>query len=314
MSKLAIYEDDTRKWGLIHGDALAVLAKLPERSVDVVLTDPPYGIALGAQEWDRFGSARTAPQAFERWSRTWAAQAARVLKPGGHLLAFGSPRTFHRLVSGIEDGGLEIRDTLMWLNGQGFPKSRRLTGGRAATLKPAFEPIVLARAPLEGSTTANLEKWGTGALNIDEAGIGAEGYWPANVAWSHSPDCPATLIDRQSTGPSRLFFCAKASRKEREAGCDALPRRSVALYTGERHSPRLVRNLHPTVKPASLMCWLVRLAAPPGGVVLDPFSGSGTTGIAAVLEGRTFLGIEREGQYVDIACARLTHHARQVAT
>ncbi len=308
MSKLVVYEDDTRVWGVIEGDALAVLCKLPENSVDAVVSDPPYGIAFASQSWDDFGSAA---EAFEQWSRRWAAQAARVLKPGGHLVAFGSPRTFHRLTSGIEDAGLEVRDTLMWLYGQGLPKSRRLPGGQGTMLKPAFEPIVLARKPLDGNTDANLEKWGTGALNVEAAGIGREGFWPANIALSHSPDCPIGMIDGNSRRPSRLFFCAKASRAEREAGCEALPRRSVALYTGKRHSPRLVRNVHPTVKPLALMRWLVRLISPPDGVVLDPFSGSGSTGIAAVLEGRGFLGIERESEYVDIACARLAHHTRE---
>jgi site-specific DNA-methyltransferase (adenine-specific) len=113
--------------------------------------------------------------------------------------------------------------------------------------------------------------------------------------------------------PSRLFFCAKATRPEREAGCEQLPRRSVALYTGKRHSPRLVRNLHPTVKPVSLMRWLVKLVTPPGGLVLDPFAGSASTGIGAVMEGRMFLGLEREAAYVDIACARLTHWAALAA-
>jgi hypothetical protein len=255
-----------------------------------------------------------------------AAECRRVLKPGGHLLAFGAPRTFHRLVAGIEDTGLEVRDQLLWLNGQGLPKSRRLPGGLGTTLKPAYEPILLARAPLSGRVADNLEVFGTGALNIDAARITSSGipagFWPANVALSHTltcragtckSDCPVSLVDRgQTVGPpSRLFFCAKASRAEREAGCEQLPKRSVQLYTGKRHSPRLVRNLHPTVKPLELMRWLVRLTCPPGGLVLDPFTGSGSTGAAAVLEDRLFLGIEREPEYVDIACARMTHWARE---
>ena len=122
-------------------------------------------------------------------------------------------------------------------------------------------------------------------------------------------DCPAGLLDatRPELRPSRLFFCAKASKQEREAGCDELPLQSDLLYS--RPTVRLRRNIHPTVKPLSLMRWLVVLVTPPGGVVLDPFAGSGSTGAAALLEGRRFLGIEREPKYVDIACARLTHHA-----
>jgi site-specific DNA-methyltransferase (adenine-specific) len=123
------------------------------------------------------------------------------------------------------------------------------------------------------------------------------------------------MIDRARPDllPSRLFFCAKASKPEREGGCVELPLRSDLLYS--RPSPRFRRNTHPTVKPVALMAWLVRLVTPPGGLVLDPFTGSGTTGIAAVGEGRRFLGIEREGEYVDIACARLTHwaHAKELA-
>ena len=295
------------------------------------MTDPPYGIEIAA--WDgpairqavrRQGERLSDGEAFERWTTGWATEAARVLKPGGHAVIFGSPRVFHRLVSGVEAGGLEVRDQLLWLYGTGVPKARCLPGGLATTLKPAYEPILLARAPFTGSTPNNLSAWGTGALNIEAARITSSGepagFWPANVALSHSPgcrtgacqpDCPLPLIDQERTlrQPSRLLYCAKASRAEREAGCEQLPQRSVQLYTGKRHSPRLRHNPHPTVKPLELMRWLVRLVTPPGGLVLDPFTGSGTTGIAAVMEDRMFLGLEREAAYVDIACARLTHWA-----
>jgi site-specific DNA-methyltransferase (adenine-specific) len=329
-TKLALYEDATQAWGLIEADALLTLAKLPEHSVDAIVTDPPYAIGIVGEAWDGAdirragggGPSVRAEAAFQRWTRVWATECRRVLKPGGHLLSFGAPRTFHRLVAGIEDAGIEVRDQLLWLHAQGLPKSRRLPGGLGTTLKPAYEPILMARAPLEGATEENLSAWGTGALNIDEARIGEGRYWPAHVALSHSPDCaeagcaadcPAGMIDRArpQTQASRLFFCAKATRAEREAGCEQLPRRTVALYTGKRHSQRVVRNIHPTVKPVELMRWLVRLVVPPGGLVLDPFAGSGSTGIAAVLEGRTFLGIEREARYVDVACARLTHWASE---
>jgi DNA modification methylase len=315
-----IYSDTSDAWRLIEGDALAVLGKLPDACIDAVVCDPPYALLLGGAEWDRFSGGR----AFERWSARWAAECRRVLRPGGHLVAFGSPRTFHRLVSGAEDSGLEVRDQLLWLHAQGLPKSKRLPGGLGTTLKPAFEPILLARAPLEGRTAENLEAHGTGALNIDSARVGEAGYWPPHVALTHAdacgettcaPDCPAGMVDaaRPDLLPTRLFFCSKATRAEREAGCEQLPRRLVQLYTGKRHSPRLVRNTHPCVKPLPLMRWLVKLVTPPGGVVLDPFSGSGSTGVAAVLEGRQFLGIEREGRFVDIACARLTHWAATAA-
>ncbi|HEX3691955.1 MAG TPA: site-specific DNA-methyltransferase [Solirubrobacteraceae bacterium] len=313
---VSLYEDDTQAWGLIEGDALMTLVKLPDHSIDTVVCDPPYGISFRGEAWDgkdirqAAGDERlTATEAFQRWTTAWAAQCRRVLKPGGHMVSFGAPRTFHRLVSGIEDGGLEIRDTLMWLYGTGVPKSRRLPEGQGTTLKPAYEPIVLARAPLEGNVQATIDAWDTGALNIDATRIGQKGYWPANLTLSHAPDCPAELIDAGSAGASRLFYCAKASRREREAGCEELPPKSVQIFTGKSRPPRVVANIHPTVKPLSLMRWLVRLITPLDGLVLDPFTGSGSTGIAAVAEDRMFLGIEREAAYVDVACARLTHWA-----
>ncbi len=331
----ALYEDDTERWRLLESDALLTLAKLPDACIDAIVTDPPYGIAITGEAWDgaairqavnRDGERLRDGEAFERWTRCWATEARRVLKPGGHLLAFGAPRTFHRLVSGVEDAGLEVRDQLLWLYGQGLPKSRRLPGGLGTTLKPSYEPILLARAPLADTTQRNLETWGTGALNIDAARITRSeqqaGFWPATVTLSHTPgcqvgacksDCPAALMDqgRAARPPSRLFYCAKTTRTEREAGCEQLPARLTALYTGKRHSQRVVRNIHPTVKPIALMRWLVALVTPAEGVVLDPFTGSGSTGAAAVLEDRRFLGIEREPDYVDVACARLTYWARE---
>ena len=324
-----LYDDATQAWGLIEADALQVLANLPESCVDAIVTDPPYGIGFHSEAWDGANIQRAVPggdrlstgEAFERWTTLWASECARVLRPGGHLLAFGTPRTFHRLVSGTEDAGLEARDQLLWLNAQGLPKSRRLPSGLGTTLKPAYEPILLARKPLEGNVTANLEAFGTGALNIAAARIAASktptGYWPPHIALSHAPTCtddgcatgcPVRMIPETH---SRLFFCAKATREEREAGCETLPERAVQVYTGKHHPPRIVRNTHPTVKPLELMRWLVRLVTPPGGLVLDPFTGSGTTGIAAVLEDRLFLGIEREPEYVDVACARISHWAKE---
>jgi site-specific DNA-methyltransferase (adenine-specific) len=319
--KLSLYSDATDSWRLLEADMLAALAKLPENSVDCVVTDPPYGIAFHGEAWDGAGKAGkhlSGGEAFAAWAKAWASECQRVLKPGGHLLAFGSPRTFHRLTSGVEDTGLQIRDVLMWVYAQGAPKTRKLPGGLAAMLKPAYEPILLARKPLIGTTPLNVEAWGTGALNIEASRVG--GYWPSHLALSHVPDCteascahdcPAGLLDavRPDLRPSRLFFCAKASKAERETGCDALPLQSDLLYS--RPAVRLRRNIHPTVKPLELMRYLVALVTPPGGVVLDPFAGSGTTGIAALLEDRPFLGIEREPQYIDIACARLTHWAHE---
>jgi DNA modification methylase len=325
--KLTLYEDATRAWGLIEADALALLAKLPDACVDAIVTDPPYGIGFKGEAWDgadiyraahKDGEPLSDGEAFASWARVWAAECRRVLKPGGHLLAFGSPRTFHRLTSGVEDAGLEIRDVLLWVYAQGTPKAHKLPGGRSPLLKPAYEPILLARAPLVGTTPRNVEEWGTGALNTESTRV--IGYWPSHLALSHAPgcteahctsDCPAGQLDaaHPELRPSRLFFSAKASKREREAGCDELPLQSDLLYS--RPAVRLRRNIHPTVKPLALMRWLVALVTPVGGVVLDPFAGSGTTGIATVVEGRVFLGIEREAKYIDIACARLTHWAHQ---
>jgi DNA modification methylase len=327
--KLSVYSDATDRWRIIEGDALALLAKLPENSVDAICTDPPYGLSFNNEPWDGadiFGAASRdgehlgTGEAFERWTRAWAHEAKRVLKPGAFMVAFGAPRTAHRLACGIEDAGLEIRDTLMWLYGTGVPKSRRIPGGQGTCFKPGFEPAIVSRKPLQGATLRNLEEWGTGTLNIDAARV--NGYWPANLALSHAPDCtesrctsdcPAGLLDdaRPDLLPSRLLFCSKASRRERDDGCEQLPPTQNQIFSGGHGSARLRRNIHPTVKPIALMRWLVKLVTPPGGIVLDPFTGSGSTGVAAVLEGRRFLGIEREPEYVDIACARLTHHSHQ---
>ncbi len=326
--KLSLYSDASEVWRLLEADALITLAKLPDACVDAIVTDPPYGIDFGGEAWDGADIRRAvsgqehvaASEAFERWTRVWATEARRVLKPGGHLIAFGAPRTFHRLVCGIEDAGLEVRDQLLWLYAQGVPKSRRWPNGLGTALKPAYEPILMARSPFVGTAARNLARWGTGTLNIDAARV--DGYWPANLTLSHAPDCtdagcgdgcPARLLDARRENLSRMFFCAKASRDEREAGCEQIPTRSVQIFTGRDHPPRLRRNTHRTVKPIELMRWLVALVTPPGGMVLDPFAGSGSTGAAAVLEGRQFFGIEREPEYIDIACARLTHWAATAA-
>lgn len=324
-------------WTLLHGDSLHALTELPTDSVDAVVCDPPYGISFNGQTWDgpaihaaaRAGRThRLSPgEAFEAWTGAWAQECLRLLRPGGHFAAFGAPRTFHRLCCGVEDAGFELRDVLLWLYGTGMPKSRRLPGGRGTALKPAYEPVLLARKKPEGPVERNLGLHGTGALNID--GCRVEGRWPANVLLSHHPacsparchrHCPTQVIDeaaasgRQQAGglqsASRLFYCPKASRRERNAGCDQLPQHELDLFPnahGDGKQPAAAANAHPTVKPLGVMRWLVRLVAPEGGLVLDPFCGSGSTGCAAVLEDRRFLGIEREAEYVAVARARLEH-------
>jgi site-specific DNA-methyltransferase (adenine-specific) len=329
---------DRQRWGLVQADALGLLRQLPPGSVDAVVTDPPYGLSFNGEHWD--GGSLADGHGFQAFISWWATEIRRVLKPGGHLAAFGAPRTAHRLVAGCEDAGLEIRDQLLWCSSS-VPKSRRMAGGLGSALKPAYEPIILARKPLDARTSTiggNVALHGTGALNIDATRIPragptteTEGHWPANLALQHEPDCdehtgdcvpdcPRPLIDRiaaQERGPgappfSRLFYTAKASRAEREAGLDLLPKRSAAIFSGSGGAPRA--NLHPTVKPLALMRWVVRLVVPPGGLVLDPFAGSGSTGCAAVLEGRPFLGIERETEYVQIARTRLGYWAAEART
>lgn len=318
---------------LLEGDSLEVLATLESESVDVIVTDPPYAIGFQGERWDeaaireaaaRQEGERLGPgEAFEAWCRIWAAECRRVLKPGAFLAAFGSPRTYHRLACGVEDAGLEVRDTLMWMYAEGMSKSRRYPGGRASTLKPAFEPIILARRELDGTTEQNIARHGTGALNVEACRV--HDRHPANVLLGHAPGCeegecapgcPVAGADhcvaegRKRLAPSRFLYCAKASRSERDAGCERLPRRSLDLFPNANaagRKPADVRNPHPTVKPLELMRWLVRLLCPEGGLVLDPFCGSGTTGAAAAIEGRRFVGIELDPAYAEIAAARIAH-------
>jgi site-specific DNA-methyltransferase (adenine-specific) len=317
---------DAKRWLLLHADSLTLLPELPEGSVEAIITDPPYGIGFGGEAWD--GGKLTDPATFQDWTSAWAAQVLRVLKPGGWLAAFGTPRTAHRLVAGVEDAGFEIRDQLLWLYANGVPKSQRRVDGLGSTLKPAYEPILLARKPMDGPTLdANLALHGTGALQIDTGRVprreGGRGFWPANVALTHGSrcrpgrceaDCPVALIDtepRPGREISRLFYASKASRREREAGCEELALREVPIYPRGGGAVRLVRNAHPTVKPLELMRWLTRLLCPPGGTVLDPFAGSGSTGAACMLEGRRFVGIERDERYVPVARARIEHWKRE---
>ena len=498
---------------IILGDCLAVLPALDPDSFDACVTDPPYGLEFMGMAWDRLGDVRQigdptfqvgvfqdgtryaanvrhggtaayrsggAGAAMQAWHEAWAREVFRVLKPGAHLVAFGGTRTYHRLVCAIEDAGFEIRDSITWMFGSGFPKSldvskaidraagaeREVIGATSRTgarrqrsaiddgagytpgrvfqngeavvnpatapatedaarwdgwgtaLKPAAELIVLARKPLsERNIAANVLRWGTGGLNIDSTrvstlerparevaaarldvryrgsalagrvdgslqssratGTTLQGRWPANVILSHTvfcrevgqrtvrsgmggpqsggikggifgrgrsndhpdvsggygdelvelwecaDDCPVALLDAQSGeltsgkmmptrpigrrsvygqnaaaghltsetygdtgGASRFFYAAKVDAAERHEGLGS-------------------RNTHPTVKPLSLMAWLARLVTPPGGVILDPFIGSGTTAIAAIGNGFGWVGVERDASYVEIARQRI---------
>jgi DNA modification methylase len=393
-------------WHLEHGDCIAVMATLAEASVDAVVADPPYGIGFMGHEWDqalhkgkrngnpasgrfgrspaivagRYDNTLAGNRIFAAWCEEWARECLRVLKPGGHLLAFGSTRTYHRLASGVEEAGFEIRGQIDWLFGEGFPKALNIAKaldkaagidtrstrwtpttdeakawiGWQTHLKPGHEPIAVARKPAAVRSVArNVVEHGTGALNIGACRIPVaagdemhgfnrgyddhpfvphdDGRFPADVILDHlaagelddqsGPLTSGANPTRRGTdkfrqiygnfagqrechaargadvgGASRFYYCAKTGHVERHAGCDA--------FGG---------NPHPTPKPIDLMRWLVRLVAPPGAVVLDPFAGSGSTGIASVLEGFDFIGIEREPleaeglPYVDVARARIAY-------
>jgi DNA modification methylase len=433
---------------LIQGDCIEVMRAAKAESVHAIVCDPPYGIDFMGKSWDKPGEMvgtalglsggyqkfppgvkrpemkRSDPHLFQQWCEAWAIEAMRVLKPGGHILAFGGTRMYHRLAAGIEDAGFEIRDTIMWMYGSGFPKSHnvgksidKLLGttddrpvvgtqkdgvgawndyrhgegaypldsevpvtapgsdeaaawhGWGTALKPALEPIVVARKPLrvpgaspgrsrKATVAQNVLEHGAGAYNIDACRIGyvddgdlaaaaaaknpgrddlvtsdvygagrpqqsinAEGRWPANVIIDEEA---GALLDAQSGiraagaspakkglgsarvygdaersgvekdrvqldagGASRFFYCPKAGRKERDRGLE------------ERG------NMHATVKPIALMRYLIRLVVVEGGVILDPFMGSGSTGIAALLEGMKFVGIEQDAAYHAIAQSRI---------
>jgi len=265
-------------------ESLYALGRMADNSFDACVTDPPYALRMNCIAWD-----------YELPSIELWREVLRVLKPGAHLVSFSSARTYHRAASGIEDAGFEIRDQLMWLNGQGFPK-------QPTQLKPAHEPICLARKPFKTSEVQNVCDWGTGSLNPESCRVGDrqnarqvsgkksqkhvygpihvdggkvydKGRWPSNVLHD------GVLENRPYES---FFYCAKASPSER----------------GD--------STHPTQKPLALMRYLVRLVTPTGGSVLDPFVGSGTTVVACELEGFHSVGIDREAEYIEIAKRRLT--------
>lgn len=274
---------------ILTGDCLVKLRELEANSVDAVVTDPPYGLSFMGKKWDY-----DVPSA-AMWS-----ECLRVLKPGGHVLSFGGTRTYHRMVCAVEDAGFDIRDQLQWLFGSGFPKSHNLPGGIGTALKPANEPIVLARKPLSEKTVAkNVERWGVGGLNIDASRVGMQ---PAQTYTA--PDI---------TGDA---FNSDISGRERNAGLEGMP--IVECQSGmggampvddngnERDRFKTSQhNHHPTVKPIKLMEYLIKLITPPGGIVLDPFMGSGSTGVAAVKNGFKFIGIEMNEEYCEIARRRI---------
>lgn len=361
---------------LHRGDNREVLAGYPDNYFDSCVTDPPYGLTSIVKRFGRTNLEdnnqtgqnarnRSIPQA--RLSRGFMGKewdgsgieydvnfwylVYQKLKPGAHLLAFGGTRTYHRIVCAIEDAGFEIRDQIQWIYGSGFPKSHNLEGeweGWGTALKPAYEPICLARKPLGGTVANNVLEYGTGAINIDGCRISGEpipvnrleswsgfgqvkqpeyeqemntkGRWPANVILDKDT---AVMLDQQSRnlgGASRFFYVAKASRGERNAGLEGLPANHMPVDfigsgvggNGIKYQVSPTKNPHPTVKPITLMRYLCKLITPPGGIVVDPFMGSGSTGCAAVLEGFNFIGMDLDPEYVDIAQRRIAYWSSRV--
>lgn len=423
---------------LYRGDCLDVMRTLPDDSVDSIVTDPPYGIRFMGKAWDgtdienktaarrameshapgsgpngghksaaaeagKYELTPKAMRAFQEFSRAWAVEAMRVLKPGGHLLSFSSARTYHRMVCGIEDAGFEIRDQIAWIFGSGFPKSHNLDGnwkGWGTALKPAHEPICVARKPFNDTVANNVLQYGTGALNIDGCRVPIDldadatqlrtmdrgqrtndtsgqvwglskamgdtpqvvrpdGRWPANLIHDGSEEVLAIFPDSNgqqgAVGPqhgpkdcvnvygnygpreqceprndagsaARFFYSPKASRADRNEGLEGLEGqltddgRKVPADNAYQRGKTLRQNHHPTVKPTDLMRYLCRLVTQPGGVVLDPFLGSGSTGKAAILEGFRFIGIEQDEDengnslgYIDIATGRIERAIKTLA-
>jgi site-specific DNA-methyltransferase (adenine-specific) len=347
------------------GDSLQRLTEIPDCSIDAVVTDPPYGIGIMGELWDTMASVHE----YQAFSLTWGREALRVLKPGGHLLAFSASRMAHRQTAGLEDAGFEIRDLLYWAYATGMAKSKNLAGdwtGWGTQLSPAVEPIVLARKPLsEATVEANVARWGTGALHIDacrtpyEAGGTAAsnpllrptirggaggrtlfheetvrystphtgGRWPATLITE--PGCDAITPILPIEAPERYFpqaewsdldalprvaYCPKPTTDEREAGLDGFPLCEHHRYGSIRTNrgagyaeASAYRNPTKCLKPIALLRWLMRLVTVPGGLVLDPFMGSGSGGCAAALEGFDYHGIEIDPAHVAIAEARVLH-------
>lgn len=352
---------------LYQGDSREILRAIPSDSIDSVVTDPPYALVSIVK---RFGSANAAPasgnDAYKRASagfmgQSWDtgetafaasfwAEVLRVLKPGGYVVAASGTRTYHRLAVAIEDAGFEIRDSIMWLYGSGFPKSHsveRVTGdtahaGLGTALKPACEPWVLARKPIVGTVAANVLKHGTGALNIDGCRVDAEprvqpssgsyeglggtsgfaisaresrptdlGRWPANVLHDGSAEVVAAFPETQT-------HAGKAATQHEAGmwGINTKPGRVLSdgdagsaarfFYSAKADADDRLGSKHPTVKPVDLMQYLVRLVTPKGGLVLDPFAGTGTTGEAAWREGMCAVLVEREPAYCDDIRRRMT--------
>tara|TARA_B100000900_G_scaffold71280_1_gene56608 strand:- start:4302 stop:6026 length:1725 start_codon:yes stop_codon:yes gene_type:complete len=376
---------------VLCGDCVGILRSFPDNSIDSIVCDPPYGIGFMDKDWDH-----SVP------TEEWAKECFRVLKHGGHIVAFGATRAIHRMVCALEDEGFEIRDMINWLYFSGFPKSmdiskqidkmkgveREVLGKRTdgrykhsfqetnnqmgklnpkksnvdkiglitkpateeaqywsgwgTALKPACEPAILCRKPIEKglNVSENVLKWGTGAINIDACRFGygdpcwvgnqepamphgrirdKRGHFESHKDQGHEMIEPPQYNDL-GRWPANIYQCAKPSRSERETGLDEFKGKTSAQITNRkegsaglknaragRTAQGELKNFHPTVKPTKLMAWLCRLLTPKGGIVLDTFLGSGTTGVSASMEGFKFIGTEMNPEYCDIALQRIKH-------
>ena len=337
---------------MLNDDCLKAMQKLIDDGVQVdsIVTDTPYHLQSIV---DRFGKEDSAPAqhgtdgAFARASKGFMGQewdggdiafrqetwelALKLLKPGGHMLAFSASRNYHRMAVAIEDAGFEIRDQIMWIYGSGFPKSLNLGDGWGTALKPAHEPIVMARKFIEGTNKNNREKYGTGGINIDGCRIEGDtnlktrvrkagSEFGQNSGWNDHKNIdtiydpskgrfPANVMhDGLQEDWARYFYCPKVSREERDRGLSGLKDGTAVRWNKAgkwTNDTTPAKNDHPTVKPQELMKYLCRLITPKGGTVLDPFMGSGSTGMAAKDEGFEFIGIEREKEYFEIAEKRI---------
>lgn len=393
------------KYQIINGNNINVLKTFPDDHFDSIVTDPPYGIDFLGKAWDANTGALETYQ-----------ECLRVLKPGGHILAFSAARTYHHLAITLEQAGFEIRDQIMWIYSSGFPKSqdvgksiersenkrkdnalgikrskiesgpktncpkcnKTLNGtnqntceelqcdlrdalapadndwaGWGTSLKPAHEPIALARKPIKGSIKDNVLKHGVGALNIDatriewddeakarnekinasggvKIGIGIERY--GNIGGEEQSNGERVMLNEQGRFPSNVlgeiaeeyqkyFYCPKVSRRERHIGFDDPGADGGGYQVHNVNDTVIVKgpgdnsgNNHPTVKPIELMKYLIKLITPPNGIVLDPFNGSGSTGCAAVELGYEYVGIELDANYVEIATKRIEAWNKEEST
>lgn len=435
-------------YNIHHGNNIAVLKTYPDNHFDSIITDGPYGLKFLGKDWDTFKATKVTKSQvvknlgsgmrmttyqenlnYQEWCSEWASECLRVLKPGGYLLSFSAARLYHHMACGIEAAGFEIRDSIHWIYSSGFPKATKVNGheGWKTALKPAHEPIVMARKPFKGTHKDNMDKWGVGALNIDESRIpyeneadlavyvnnikgplerstatkgdnigmheGKTGFkvqkgkvvMPQGGAkgWSrtefgekeatkfntqdkeyYTPNTqgrfPSNVIGEVEEGYQKYFYNPKVSRKERHCGFEQLPEPEPfnspeemkkhplwdpsigtnshrlmnkirahnkdplahipapfgqiqgAYVDGERMAKvaddtqyAAKGNNHPTVKPVALMKYLIKLVTSPNSKVLDPFMGSGSTGMACVELGHEFTGIELDKHYCEIAEKRI---------